>query len=338
VSDDAATESPKSSLASLAGRGAIGGTLMGLANLVPGISGGTMLLAAGVYPKFISAVAEVSTLKFRKESLVILASVVCAAGVAIVLLAGPVKDLVVNQRWMAYSVFIGLTLGGVPLVRRLIRKFTPSVIASAVVGLVVMVAIALAQASSSGTAGASTAGFGLMLLAGIAGASAMILPGISGGYLLLVLGVYVTILSAVDAVKVALKAGDVGLMMTPMLEVVLPVGIGVVLGVVVVSNALRWLLARFEQPTLGVLLGLLVGAVAGLWPFQRGVAPNVGDTFKGQTVTPKMLAELKPEDFPTEFFDPSGGQMAGALGLVVLGLFITYLVSRVGGRAPPSDA
>ena len=73
--DDTSSEpdSDVASVASLATRGTIGGVLMGLANLVPGISGGTMLLAAGVYPRFISAIAEVTTLKFRPRSMVVLA-------------------------------------------------------------------------------------------------------------------------------------------------------------------------------------------------------------------------------------------------------------------------
>ena len=75
-------------------RGAIGGTLMGLANLVPGISGGTMLLAAGVYPAFIAAIAEVTTFRFRTRSVILLAAVVASAALAILLLAGSVKDLV----------------------------------------------------------------------------------------------------------------------------------------------------------------------------------------------------------------------------------------------------
>ena len=99
----------------LAVRSAIGGGLMGLANLVPGISGGTMLLAAGVYPAFIGAIAEVTTLRFRPRSLLLLASVATAAGLTILLLAGSVKSLVQDHRWIMYSLFIGLTLGGVPL-------------------------------------------------------------------------------------------------------------------------------------------------------------------------------------------------------------------------------
>ncbi|MDJ0766967.1 MAG: DUF368 domain-containing protein, partial [Myxococcota bacterium] len=88
-------------------RSTIGGVLMGLANLVPGISGGTMLLAAGIYPNFIESIAQVTTFKFRMRSLVTLGCVVVSAAVAIVLLAGTIKELVVDQRWIMYSVFIG---------------------------------------------------------------------------------------------------------------------------------------------------------------------------------------------------------------------------------------
>ena len=307
--------------------------MMGLANLVPGISGGTMLLAAGVYPQFIQAIAEVTTLKFRRSSLIVLASVVAAAGLAIVSLAGPVKSLVVDHRWVAYSLFIGLTLGGIPIVWALLPKRTPAVWAGAAVGFSAMAGLALVQGAGTGTdGGPAEAGFVMMLLAGVAGASAMILPGISGGYLLLVLGVYVPILAGIDAVKVGLKAGDLAALQGPLMDVVIPVGLGVVIGVVVVSNVLKWLLTNYELPTLGSLLGLLVGAVVGLWPFQQGVAPKVGDTFKGQLVTAASLPELKAEDFPTAFFTPSIGQIAGALGLVILGYAITMGVARIGGR------
>ncbi len=113
------SDSATSSKTLLIIRSSIGGCLMGLANLVPGISGGTMLLAAGVYPGFISAIAEVTRFRFRIRSLVLLASVVASAALAILLLAGNVKDLVTNYRWLMYSLFIGLTLGGVPLVYRM---------------------------------------------------------------------------------------------------------------------------------------------------------------------------------------------------------------------------
>lgn len=304
---------------------------MGLANLVPGISGGTMLLAAGIYPHFIRAVADVTTLKLRRQSLLVLGIVVSAALVAIVGFAGLVKDFVVEHRWVAYSIFIGLTLGGVPVIWRLMRRpLTPAVWIAALCGLGGMAALGISQAQGHAGTGADDVGFVMMFLAGVAGASAMILPGVSGGYLLLVLGVYVTILGGIEDVKLALKAGDMAALSDPLLGIVIPVGLGVVVGVALVSNALKWLLARYEQATLGVLLGLLVGAVVGLWPFQRGEKPAVGDVIKGRVLTAQSLAELPAKDYPTVFFDPGAGQIAGALGLIVAGFLATSLVARLG--------
>ncbi len=339
----------------LAVRGAIGGVLMGLANLVPGISGGTMLLAAGVYPRFINAIGEVTVLKFRRSSVLLLGSVIVSALLAIVLFAGPVKDLVVHHRWIMYSLFIGLTLGGVPVVWRLIGG-RPRVGAapgsgvwvSALFGFVAMGVLAYFQMRGGG--GSERAGLAMMFFAGVAGASAMILPGVSGGYLLLVLGVYVPILSGVALAKDAAKAGDFTALMDPALHVILPVGVGVVVGVVAVSNILRLLLKRCEKQTLGVLLGLLLGAVVGLWPFQQGVEPEVGQTLKGQTIklgssapawegapitTTYVYADSgKPVDideYPTEVFTPTTVQATSASGLVVVGFLITLLVDHIGG-------
>lgn len=319
-------------------RSLFGGTLMGLANLVPGISGGTMLLAAGIYPRFIAAISEVTSFRFRRHSLLTLAGVGLAAAVAIGSLAGVVKDLVVNHRWIMYAIFIGLTLGGVPLVWRLIgRERTRGTWVGAGVGLVGMVLVGLAQMQGGGTPNRD--GVVFLFLAGVAGASAMILPGISGGYLLLLLGAYVPILAGIDAFKDALEALRLDALLRVGLQVILPVGLGVVLGVAAVSNLLRWALERYRQPTLGVLLGLLLGAVVGLWPFQQGVPPRPGDVIKGQTVqvdgTGRLVlartgAPVKIEDYPTVVFRPSPLQVAGALALVAAGFGLTLLVDRLG--------
>lgn len=312
-------------------RSVIGGVLMGLANLVPGISGGTMLLAAGIYPRFINAIAEVTTLRLRAASIAVLGSVVVSAGLAILLLAGVVKELVVDHRWIMYSLFIGLTLGGIPIVWKMVRPARRSTWIGALVGFIVMVMLACSQQAQAG-AGGSSSGMFMLFLAGVAGASAMILPGVSGGYLLLVLGQYIPILSAIDDFKLALKGGEMGQAIQIALQVGIPVGLGVVVGVVGVSNLLRMLLKRFEKATLGVLLGLLLGAVVGLWPFQTGVRPAVGDVVKGEAMTEALIAELDPQDYPTRYFRASGAQVGGSLGGIVVGFLITFAIVRIGGR------
>jgi putative membrane protein len=318
------------SLAALASRGAFGGILMGLANLVPGISGGTMLLAAGIYPRFINAIAEVTTLKFRLRSLVVLGSVVIAALLGIILLAGVLKDLVVDYRWIMYSLFIGLTLGGLPLVYRMAKPINGQVIITAFLAFLGMAGLAYLQAT--GVVG-STGSSSLMLgVAGVSGAAAMILPGLSGGYILLLLGQYVPILGGISEFKDALKAGDLQAAMGPAMNVMLPVGIGVIVGVVVISNLLKWLLKNFRQATLGLLIGLLLGSIAGLWPFQHSVAPVVGQTvIKGQQVTEENIADFDRDEYPTEFFRPNGSQVWSAIALAFIGFSITTIVARMGG-------
>ncbi len=323
-------------------RSVVGGVLMGLANLVPGISGGTMLVASGIYTRFITAIAEVTTFKPRLRSLIVLGTVVMAAAGAIVMLAGPVKNLVVDHRWIMYSLFIGLTLGGVPVVWKMARPGTRGLWAGAVGGFVAMAMLAVAQQYLGGDGPAAREGWVMMFIAGLAGASAMILPGVSGGYLLLVLGVYVPVLAAIDQCRSAVHDRNLADLADPMLAVVLPVGLGVVVGVVVVSNLLRWLLRKYSKPTLGALLGLLVGAVVGLWPFQQTAPVDQIRQVKGQSViivNDVLLFEsdqtpVEAEDLPTVFFRPAAGQIAGSVGLIVAGFVATALIARLGSEKP----
>lgn len=326
-------------------RCAVGGVLMGLANLVPGISGGTMLLASGVYRRFIDAIADVTRLRLTMRAVVTLGVIVGAAMAAVVLGAGGVKWLVVEYRWAMYALFIGLTLGGVPLVWRLARPATPATWIGAAAGFAALAGVAVAGWMGYEPGGGSSAPMWLLVIGGGAAAGAMILPGVSGGYLLLVLGLYVPILASVDRVKEALGARDIGAMVGEW-RVVVPVGIGVVVGVVGISNLLRWLLRAHEKPTLGVLLGLLVGAVVGLWPFQASIEPAIGDVLKGQEVVAledradddgnvrrvavTAIDEIEREDWKTGVFTPTGAQVGGAIGLIVAGFVLTQLIARLG--------
>ena len=320
-------DAPSAPLPALMGRGAFGGLLMGLANLVPGISGGTMLLAAGVYRGFIEGIANVSLLRFKTRQLVLLASIVGAAMVSILLFAGPIKDLVVHQRWIMFSLFIGLTLGGVPLVWNMAKPATPKLWGGCGVGLLLMIGIAAAGGLEQGAG----SGYPMSVAAGTAGAAAMILPGISGSYLLLLMGQYIPILDAVSILKDGLSGRDMDLIIQSM-HVVIPVGIGVVLGVVGLSNLLRWLLAKHAQITLGFLLGLIVGSVLGLWPFQAGVEPELGSMVKGVVVTAENLAEIDAEDWPLQTFTPTAVQVVLSLVIAAVGYASTTLIARIGGE------
>jgi putative membrane protein len=285
---------------SLVARSVAGGAFMGLANLVPGISGGTMLLAVGVYPQFIGAVAEVTTFRFSPPVLLLLACVGAGAGGAIAGGAGVIGTLLDHYPSAMYSLFIGLTLGGVPILWRMVQPLDPSVIGSAAGAVALMVLLAATDpARADGGASSDAAAYAMLAIAGFSGGAAMILPGVSGAYLLLVLGQYRPIVDAVASAAAAARAGD-ATAAAASLHVLLPVAVGVGLGVVCVSNLVKLLLARDRRTTLGFLLGLLLGSVVGLWPF-AGV--------------------------------PSPAQAGAGAALVLTGFAISWTISRLGRDA-----
>lgn len=336
---DRGGQSPPEPIRPLLARSAIGGALMGLANLVPGISGGTMLVASGIYERFITAISEVTRGRFAGRSMLVLGVVIAAAGTAIALLAGVMARLVVGQPMVMFSLFIGLTLGGVPVLRRMLGKATGGAWIAGAVMFVGMGGLAYVQSFGPASDGTNQ-GVVFMVIAGVVAAGAMILPGVSGGYLFLLLGVYVPVLDGIDGLTSALRAGAWGEAAGPTLRVVLPVLLGVVVGVALVSNVLRWLLKRHEKATLGALMGLLVGAVVGLWPFQAPRPAEEIQTLKGRAVVETADGSLAYEatgdaveaaDIPTRPRAPRGvGEVAGSLGLIAIGFAATALLARLG--------
>lgn len=250
---------------------------MGLANLVPGVSGGTMILVTGLYDEFISSIADVTRLRFTKRNIAFLAIVGGTAVVAISAFAATLSRAVTLHRGAMFSLFIGLTLGGAPLLSRMLKRITISSSIGLVIGLALMIAIAVTREDSPDKEAIKTAvaagefviqpDYARDVSAGALGMSAMVLPGISGAYMLLVLNRYETILAAIAVAKdYIMSAGRDG---DPMnfLRVIIPTGIGAIVSLVFLSNLLKWMLHRHEKFTLGMLLGILLGSVVGIWPF-----------------------------------------------------------------------
>jgi putative membrane protein len=167
-----------------------------------------------------------------------------------------------------------------------------------------------------------------MFLSGLAASSAMILPGVSGGYLLLILGQYESILGTIDQLKQGFLVDT--------LPVLIPLGIGIVVGVVGVSNLLRWLLQRFEKATLGTLLGLLLGAVVGLWPFQEATPPVVDEAIANSQTIGDEAAHADRDDWQLVSFEPTSGQLAESALLIGVGFGATVLIGRLSSWRTPS--
>ena len=288
-------------------RCAAGGVLAGLASLVPGVSAGTMILATGIYPRIVSAAAEVVGLRFRRDSVLPLAVVVGAAAAMVFLLAGTVRDLFLAWPAPLFSLFAGLTLGGVPLLWALGGpRRSPAFFGGAAAGLFAAALPTLLAAAPEAGATGVEASAGPMLLGGAAAAFAMVLPGISGSYLLLLLGLYLPFLQSLDAVRQAVSGGAPAAELAAAALGVAPFAVGAALGIALAARLVRHFLERYRQPALGALLGLLGGAVIGLYPF-------------------RTVAGVR--------FTPEPGEVALAGLFAVLGFALAYALGRATGSS-----
>jgi len=305
---------------------------MGMANLIPGVSGGTMILAVGLYRDFVRAVAELTALRFRARSMAFLAVVGGSAGVAVVALSGVILYLLFHYSSSMFALFIGLTLGGAPLLYRTARPLRRGGVVATLAGIALMAAIA-----GLSTASPIPHNVVVDLLAGVAGAVTMILPGISGSYILLVLGQYDRVIGAVD---------DLRQMELASLRVLIPFGIGAAAGLAALSNALGYLLRHFEKATVGLLLGMLLGSVLGLWPFGRPPTEEILDRrslaelvefaeVHGIALTDPMdhgacVARIQTGWPRRQHASVPASEWASAAAFLVIGLATTSLLARLG--------
>lgn len=257
---------------------------MGLANLVPGISGGTMILVMGLYDEFIRDIADVSRLKFSRRNITFLIVVTVSAAMAIAFFAGIMSRAVAIYPSAMFSLFIGLTLGGIPVLIKMIQKINTSTVVGMILGFAMIVGIAMnhhnppnkneiRESIKQGQFILEPA-YTTDVAAGVLGMSAMILPGISGAYMLLVLHRYETILAAVAMTKdYVFSMGDKG-NSAVIMQIIVPVSLGAILSLILLSNFLKWMLRKHENLMIGFLLGILTGSIVGIWPFDQTSSIN----------------------------------------------------------------
>jgi putative membrane protein len=205
-------------------------------------------------------------------------------------------------------------------------------------GLGTMIGITFIQTHSLASASFASPGFLRLFLGGALGASAMILPGVSGGYLLIVMGCYIPILQTIEQLRVAFTDFALAEMLGPLISVILPLGLGIVFGVIVVSHGLRRCLAHWPRQSYALLLGLLIGAIFGLWPFQSPLPLADVKVVKAQAVelTDDGLVytdsqrPVKQKDLPTELHLPQWPEALFSLFIIGGGFLLTQLISGIG--------
>ncbi len=271
------------------------GLAVGVANIIPGVSGGTIALITGIFERLINAIKsfDIGALKLlfngkfkefaSKTDLYFLLSIFFGVFFAIVALARIFDFLFTNYPVYIWSYFFGLVLASVYFVGKTISQWTPVVIILFVLGTAIAVILSFINPAAENT------NFFYLVICGVVAICSMILPGLSGSFVLILMGNYQLV--AIEAVN------------NRDFDILLPVMIGAVGGLIVFSHILSWVFKRFENQTIAILTGFILGSLNILWPWKHIIYlnDNLGNPIikKGEMVVERYVS-IFPDSFNTE--------------------------------------
>lgn len=251
------------------------GFLMGGADIIPGVSGGTVALILGIYSRLVTAITrfDVTLLGHLRNrnwkaaveysDLRFVATLGFGILVGIVGLASVMHYLLLHQRVWTLAAFFGIIAASSLLVFRLVKNASPLILASIAISAAFafwLVGLPFLQSPPDNLA--------YIFFCGFVGICAMILPGISGAFILLLLGKYAEITGTIKGFKsLDVTGGD--------LLMVMVFGCGCVVGLLSFSRVLKWVLSKYESITMAILGGFMIGSLRKLWPFQKDLTPEV---------------------------------------------------------------
>lgn len=230
------------------------GFFMGISDLIPGVSGGTIAFLLGIYDELLRSISGIFSRKW-KQHIGFLLPLGIGIGTTLLLFSKVIEFLLREYYAPTQFFFVGLIIGVIPFLVRQAEVKTK--FKGVHFFIVIVVAIALASAAfikpvdtTPITTLTMSNALGLFF-AGWAGSMAMLLPGISGSFILLLLGVYSTAISALSTLNI---------------PIILVIGAGVIVGFIISSNAINYVLTHFKYATFAVILGLIIGSVFVVYP------------------------------------------------------------------------
>ena len=282
---------------------------MGAADVVPGVSGGTIAFIVGIYEELINSIKSINTanlrLLFRGQfrsfwqgiNANFLLSIVLGIGISIFSLAKIITYLLVNQPILVWAFFFGLVLASTWFVAKEIKHWQVKTVISFVIGSILAFYITIATPSETPTHPL------FIFLCGAIAICAMILPGISGSFILVLLGKYFYIMEAVKTFRVSVMLTFVA---------------GALIGITTFSRVLSFALRRFHDATIALLSGFMLGSLNKVWPWKETIETY---TDSHGVVKPLVEQNIAPN-----------AQVIEAIALMVLGFVLVYALEKLSTR------
>lgn len=282
---------------------------MGIAELVPGVSGGTIAFVAGIYEEFISSINNVNIETFRvlqqegvksfwlKLNGNFLLAIFLGMAISILSFSKLIKWLLEFHPIPIWAFFFGLVLASVVFVAKAIKKWNFAAILLFIIGAVVAYFITTLPPSGNSES------LPFIFFSGAIAICAMILPGISGAFILVLLGSYATVLGAV---------GDKDF------KILTTMALGCVFGLLSFAKILKWLFSRYKDMTLAILTGFILGSLNKIWPWKRILETR---TF-GEKIIPIKTQNISP------FAYEGDHQLLFAILAAIVGFSLIFMLER----------
>ena len=289
------------------------GFAMGTANIIPGVSGGTIALLTGIYERLINAIKSFDFqaarllvgLRFSefasRVDLNFLIFLGAGVVVGVLTLARVLENLLTNHEVYTMSVFFGLIAMSVYYVGRTVKKASPSVIVLFILGTSIAAGIAFLNPATE------NASFVYIVVCGVAAICSMILPGLSGSFVLIILGNYLLVLEAINSFNPG---------------ILIPLGIGCVLGLVLFSRMLSFVFSRYHDQTIAAMTGFILGSLVVIWPWKntKTLTDSAGSLLLDRHGEPLIggYEWVLPDIANQETLIAAGLMIAGAVAIIVV--------------------
>lgn len=307
---------------------AVKGACMGAADVIPGVSGGTIAFITGIYDDLLASINAIDatavklffTGKFKEFWKHVnggfLLSLICGIGLSVMTLAGLMQYLLEHHPIQTWAFFFGLIVASSIFILRGIKGWNLKAVLFLIFGVVLGVTICTLSPTTTPNA------LWFIFLSGAIAICAMILPGISGSFILLILGKYQYIMSGITGLTSGESIGES--------IVILGVfAVGAVCGILAFSRFLHWLLGKFHKETLLVLAGFIIGSLVKVWPWSNMDAIVLSQFPEAATFAENLSNPLSKMIY-TDYLNQVDMMTGSAILFALIGFFLVTGIEIVG--------